>query len=129
MSSIINSTIANFKAVVTGKYVEFKGRASRSEYWLFVLAIIIINIAFSLLAAIFSSLKAISLIFGVLNMLVSLALLLPGLAVTVRRFHDIGKGGGWIFINLLPVIGQIWTIVLMAQESEPQTNRFGDQPE
>lgn len=58
-------------------------------------------------------------------MLVILGLLVPTLAVSVRRLHDIGKGGGWIFINLIPVIGSIWFLILMIKKGESITNRFG----
>lgn len=50
------------------------------------------------------------------------------LAVSVRRLHDIGKGGGWIFISLVPLIGGIWYLVLMLLPSQPGGNRFGSQP-
>ncbi len=62
-------------------------------------------------------------------MIYSLAVLLPSLAVSVRRLHDIGKGGGWIFINLVPVIGSIWYIILTVLPSQRGYNRFGAQPE
>lgn len=68
-------------------------------------------------------------LFSVLSWLVTLALLLPGLGVAVRRMHDIGKGGGWIFIALVPLVGWVWAIVLLCQPSEPFDNRFGPMPE
>ncbi len=57
--------------------------------------------------------------------LIALALLLPSLAVSWRRMHDIGKGGGWYFINLIPLVGNIIWIVWCCKESEPFDNRFG----
>lgn len=92
-----------------GKYVDFNGRASRAEYWWFFLATFIIGcIPF-------------------VNFL-GVLLIVPSLAVSWRRMHDIGKGGGWWFINFIPLIGFIWFIVLAATKGEPTANRFGDAP-
>ncbi len=66
---------------------------------------------------------------SVLGSLFGLITVLPGLAVSVRRMHDIGKGGGWIFISLVPLIGQIWFIILAATTGEPYPNRFGTIPD
>jgi len=89
----MNNVIDNFKQVVTGKYADFTGRADRKEYWLFVLAMIVISLALGLLISIFAKVKLLYIVFAVLSGAVSLALLIPSLAVTVRRLHDIGKGG------------------------------------
>ncbi len=61
-------------------------------------------------------------------MLYTLAVLLPGIAVAVRRLHDIGKSGWWILISLVPIIGGIWLIVLLATDSEPIENEYGPNP-
>lgn len=58
----------------------------------------------------------------------SLAILLPSLAVSVRRLHDTGRGGGWIFISLVPIIGGIWYFILTVLPSQPGPNRFGEEP-
>ena len=60
----------------------------------------------------------------ILNVIVMLALIIPSLAVSVRRMHDIGKAGGWILVNLIPLIGLIWFILLAIKYSEPCANRF-----
>ncbi|HHU97467.1 MAG: DUF805 domain-containing protein [Bacteroidota bacterium] len=121
----MNNVIDNFKQVVTGKYADFTGRADRKEYWLFVLAMIVISLALGLLISIFAKVKLLYIVFAVLSGAVSLALLIPSLAVTVRRLHDIGKGGGWIFISLIPFIGAIWLLILVIMKGEPGENRFG----
>ena len=54
-----------------------------------------------------------------------LAFFVPGLAVAWRRLHDMGKGGQWYWISLIPIIGSIWLLVLLCTPSEPQDNRFG----
>ena len=66
---------------------------------------------------------------NILSGLFGLITILPGLAVSVRRMHDIGKGGGWIFISLIPLIGQIWFIILAATAGETYPNRFGQVPD
>lgn len=58
----------------------------------------------------------------------TLAFLVPSLAVSWRRMHDIGKGGGWYFILLIPIVGWILWIVWCCKPSEPCPNRFGDVP-
>ena len=118
MSSFVNDIIANFKDVVLNKYVKFDGRADRSEFWQFVLVTVIIGFAFSILGAIFAKLSVIVILLNIINALVSLALLLPFIAVSVRRLNDIGKSWPWIFINFIPLIGQIWFLVLMATPSK-----------
>lgn len=116
-----------FKKVVFQNYCNFNGRAKRAEYWWYALAAAIISFALSGLQAwgymqgdtgtiIFTS---------ALYYVVLLALVLPGLGVTWRRLHDIGKGGQWYWIFLIPIIGAIWLLVLLCMPSEPQDNRFG----
>jgi uncharacterized membrane protein YhaH (DUF805 family) len=74
--------------------------------------------------SIFAKVNILRMIFMILNVIVMLVLLIPSLAVSVRRMHDIGKAGGWIFINLIPLIGAIWFIILAIKDSEPGANRF-----
>ncbi|MBD5348898.1 MAG: DUF805 domain-containing protein [Bacteroides sp.] len=105
------------------KYAEFTGRASRSEFWYFTLFYLVV---YGVLYGIGSACD--STFFMILAGLFSLGCLLPSLSVAVRRMHDIGKGGGWIFISFIPLIGSIWFIVLACQDSEPGANRFGANP-
>ncbi|MFO3795686.1 MAG: DUF805 domain-containing protein [Anaerolineales bacterium] len=109
------------------KYAVFNGRARRKEYWMFVL----FNIIFSIVAVVLDNLLGTAskdLGYGVIYSLYSLAVLLPGLAVTVRRLHDVGKSGWWIFISLVPIIGGIWLLVLLATDSQPGENEYGPNP-
>lgn len=111
---------------VLKKYTQFSGRARRKEYWLFAL----FNLIFLIVAAIFDHL-----IFGVaieaigpLYAIYVLAVIIPGLAVAVRRLHDIGKSGWYFLINFIPLVGGIWFLVLMCLDSQPGENRFGPNP-
>ncbi len=118
--------IGNYKDILTNKYAQFKGRAGRSEFWQFVLVNFVISIVFQILVRVAGQGSTLALVFSGILGLYSLAILVPGLAVSVRRMHDIGKGGGWIFISAVPIIGAIWYIVLCVKEGEPTANRFGE---
>ncbi len=58
----------------------------------------------------------------------SLAVLVPSIAVSVRRLHDTGRSGWWLLIGLVPLIGSIWLIVLLCLDSQPETNKWGANP-
>ncbi|MDE7180474.1 MAG: DUF805 domain-containing protein [Muribaculaceae bacterium] len=106
------------------KYAAFSGRASRSEYWWFILFTAVV---YGVLYGFASMLD--STFLSIIAYLFYLAVIVPSLAVAVRRMHDIGKGGGWIFISLVPLIGSIWYIVLACMPSQPGPNRFGENPD
>lgn len=107
--------------VVRDNYANFSGRARRSEYWYFTLCnflIIIALLIFSLLTG-----------FGfILYILYALAMLVPSLAVIVRRLHDVGKSGWFYFISLIPLVGPIWLIVLFCTEGDSGPNQYGEDP-
>jgi uncharacterized membrane protein YhaH (DUF805 family) len=109
------------------KYATFSGRAQRSEYWYFFLFCVLINI---LLAVVDSSTGTVNPKeqYGLLSGLFGLAMLLPGLAVGVRRLHDTDRNGWWLLLMLVPVIGTIVLLVFFSQDSQPTENRFGANP-
>jgi uncharacterized membrane protein YhaH (DUF805 family) len=80
--------------------------------------VVLIGVVFYLLLALFAKVRLLHTIINVIYLLVSLGLLLPNLAVTVRRLRDIGKDWPWIFIALIPFIGAIWLLVLLAKPSQ-----------
>ena len=121
----MGAIISNFMEIILGKYAQFKGRAGRSEFWMFYLVYFIIGAVFSILMNLVASISFLYYIILVLQIIVILGLLVPTLAVSVRRLHDIGKGGGWIFIHLITLIGSIWFLVLLIKEVEKVANRFG----
>ena len=114
-------------------YANFSGRATRSEYWYFALFNFLINISFLIItyiAAYNGSSSAVGVIY-ILSIIYSLAVLLPSLAVGVRRLHDTGRSGWWILINLVFIcyIGPIWFIVLMCKDSDNSENEYGPVPD
>jgi uncharacterized membrane protein YhaH (DUF805 family) len=109
------------------KYADFSGRARRKEYWMFVL----FNVIFAMLAALVDVVLANgsqNSPAGIFSGLYSLAVFLPGLAVTVRRLHDQDKSGWWYFIQMIPIIGGIWLFILLVTDGQPASNRFGPDP-
>ena len=113
------------------KYASFDGRARRKEYWSFALFNAIIYFIFyavGIFLAVSTRSETLALIvFGILG-IYGLGVIIPSLAVTVRRLHDIGKGGGWIFISFVPFVGGLILLVFTLLDSEAGENRFGSNP-
>ena len=120
---------------VLKNYAGFTGRARRSEYWYFVL----FNMIFAFVAMGLDNLLGItfkingpygtqSLQYGYIYVLYGLAVFIPGLAVAVRRLHDIGKSGWFLLVALIPIAGWIWILVLLFTDSNNGPNRFGPNP-
>jgi uncharacterized membrane protein YhaH (DUF805 family) len=120
--------VMNWWLTCMKKYVDLSGRARRKEYWMFHLFNVIFTIAVVILASIFGTASEEDLGFRVIYGLFALAIILPTLSVTVRRLHDVGKSGWWIFISLVPLIGSIWLLVLMVTDSQPGENQYGPNP-
>jgi uncharacterized membrane protein YhaH (DUF805 family) len=110
-----------YKEVVLNKYAEFAGRAHRAEYWNFFLVNVVIYLALSAVESLVG-------IGGALSGLYGLAVLIPGIAAAVRRLHDTGRRGWWVLLALVPVLGTLALLVLLALEGEPGANAYGDSP-
>ncbi|WP_395634325.1 DUF805 domain-containing protein [Flavobacterium sp.] len=116
-----------YKKVVFENYANFNGRARRSEYWYFAL----MNFIVLVVAAILDSTLGLNfspLPYGYLYLVVALGTFIPGLAVAVRRLHDVGKSGWFYFIALIPIIGAIWLLVLFFTEGNQGENQYGPDP-
>lgn len=101
------------------QYAKFTGRTSRREYWMFILFDFIFTIVFLILGN----------VIGIpIALFYSVAVLVPRLAATVRRLHDIGWGGSALFFILLPVIGGFLILVLTTWDSVPGSNEYGENP-
>ena len=104
--------------MTTGAYAQFSGRASRSEYWWFVLFTLIASAAAGVLDVFFPG--------DLLQSLFGIATFIPGIALGIRRMHDIGKSGWWLLIGLIPIIGWIVLIVWLAIKSDAGANKWGE---
>lgn len=111
----------------TKNYANFSSRAQRSEYWFYVLIILIANIILGITDATAGTYSP-ETNMGLLGSIFSLATIIPGIAVTVRRLHDIDKTGWWLLIGLIPFIGAIWLLVLECLKGTDGENRFGTDP-
>ena len=110
-------------------YATFSGRATRSEYWYWVLFIILVSAGMRVLdvVAFGANIHDPGTLYP-LSTLFSLTTLLPSLAVAARRLHDINRSGWWLLILLIPLIGFIVFLVWACQESNPGDNQYGPQP-
>jgi uncharacterized membrane protein YhaH (DUF805 family) len=109
------------------KYADFSGRARRREYWFFVLFNIIISIVLTVCDVVLGTYNAAASI-GILTGIYTLAVLIPGIAVSVRRLHDTGRSGWWLLIVLVPLIGWIVLLIFMLIDSQPGQNAYGPSP-
>lgn len=112
------------------QYIDFQGRARRKEYWVFTLVNIIIYLLFYILSfsMMYDSSDVAFLATSIIYFLYAVAIILPSIAVAVRRLHDTGRSGWWYLLIFIPLIGSIWLIVLLCLDSEPGENQWGENP-
>ncbi|MEV7321592.1 DUF805 domain-containing protein [Streptomyces sp. NPDC093970] len=110
----------NWYVDVLKKYAVFSGRARRQEYWMYTL--------FNLIAAIVLAIVGRLIGFPALAAIYWLAVLVPTLAVAVRRLHDTGRSGWMILVGFIPLVGWIFVLVWLATEGKPEANEYGDNP-
>ncbi|WP_405769267.1 DUF805 domain-containing protein [Streptomyces sp. NBC_01538] len=110
----------NYYLDVLKKYVVFSGRARRQEFWMFALLNIIVSIVLMIVDSFIGAQ-----IFGTVY---ALAVLLPSLAVGVRRLHDTGRSGWWILLGLFLLIGWVVLVVFYCIEGEKGDNKYGSDP-
>jgi uncharacterized membrane protein YhaH (DUF805 family) len=119
-------------------YVNFSGRSRRSAYWFWFLFVIILQIITytldgvinpdSVATAVGGGSASISVAAGPVTFIAMLAVLLPGIAVSIRRLHDTDRSGWWLLIVLVPLVGAILLIVWYCTEGTRGPNRFGADP-
>lgn len=117
----------NWYFEVLKKYAVFNGRARRKEYWYFLLFHIIVSIVLAFIdvaTGLFITEAGV----GMLSSIYMLAILIPSIAVSVRRLHDTNRSGWWMLILLVPLIGPIVLIVFMVFDGKPEENKYGINP-
>jgi uncharacterized membrane protein YhaH (DUF805 family) len=117
-AAMANPVIGYWKKVVLENYANFQGRARRAEYWWFALANFIALVVLVVLVALAK-------IFWILYIIYLVALIVPGIAVTIRRLHDTDKSGWWWLIALVPFVGGLILLILLCIDSTPGTNQWG----
>ncbi len=117
----------NWYVGVLRKYAVFEGRARRREYWMFCLFSVLVSFAFVTVDVVTGGFNR-ELGLGVFNSLYALAVLVPSIAVTIRRLHDTDRSGWWLLISLVPCIGAIVLLVYTVQSGTPGQNRYGADP-
>jgi len=122
MSRIINKgTYMEWYIKVLKQYADFNGRARRKEYWMFAL---FNAIATGIVMGIDFGIGLSFVLYG----LYTLAMIIPSIAVGVRRMHDLGKSGWMLLVTLIPFIGGIWLFILLISDSQPGPNQYGPNP-
>lgn len=109
------------------RYADFSGRSRRSEYWYFVLFVVLIEIVLVGIERMLGLGSAGS-GYGVLSGLFMLAMFIPHLAVGARRLHDTGRSGWWLLIGLIPILGAIVLIYFFVLDGQPGSNAWGANP-
>lgn len=112
------------------RYADFQGRSGRKEYWMFLLFQIMVSIAVNLVSFIGASMDS-GLVAGLAAVVAGvfgLAMFIPGIAVSVRRMHDIDKSGWQLLWSFVPLVGLIILIIFMAKQGTTGPNRFGPAP-
>jgi uncharacterized membrane protein YhaH (DUF805 family) len=122
----------NWYLKVLKQYTDFNGRARRKEFWMFSLfhfLIIIFSsfLIFSLSGSLYNDTEPNYILIFIIGIYLLLTII-PSIAVTVRRLHDIGKSGWWYLINLIPYIGGFIIIIFTCMEGENKPNKWGDNP-
>jgi uncharacterized membrane protein YhaH (DUF805 family) len=108
---------------VLRNYAQFDGRSRRSEYWYFFLFNVIVAVVLGIADGVLRKILG----FGMLGMLYGLAVLVPGIAVSIRRLHDTDRSGWWLLLAFVPIVDLV-LIWFMAQDSNAGTNRYGQNP-
>jgi uncharacterized membrane protein YhaH (DUF805 family) len=112
----------NWYLAVLRKYAEFSGRARRKEYWMFFLFNLLIAVVLGFVLGLLGGMLGFgTTVANVVSPIYSLAVLLPGIAVAVRRMHDTDRSGWWI---LCPIAN----IIFLCLDSQPGTNQYGPNP-
>jgi len=120
----------NWYIKVLKQYADFSGRARRKEFWMFALFNFLIALALALIMGFGTASKSSGLatIGIILYVGYALSIIIPSLAVCVRRLHDVGRSGWWYFINFVPFVGVIILLIWFCTDSQEGENKWGANP-
>ena len=110
------------------KYADFSGRARRKEFWLFYLFVTLLGVVIAFLDGLLVVASSGSYTVTLLSYIFAFGILIPSVAVAVRRLHDTNRKGWWLLIYFIPLIGLIWLIVLWCFRGNPEENKYGNIP-
>ena len=105
-------------------YAKFTGRARRREYWMFILFNFVIGFFLGIIDGLLGTFNAEAQV-GLLGTLYSLFVLIPSIALGVRRLHDIGRTGWWLLIGFIPFIGAIVLLIFFVLDSREEGSKYG----
>ena len=116
--------------VMRENYANFNGRARRKEYWMFTLFHILLVVACAFALALLSAtgLHSLTLLVAIISITAILAHVVPSIAITVRRLHDVGQSGWFLLLAFIPYIGNLIIFVFSIIEGNKGTNKYGPDP-
>lgn len=117
----------NWFLIAVEKYATFSGRSQRAEYWYYILFYLLLLVGLSYidrLTGTYNELFGVGLLSGVC----ALGLMMPSLAVAIRRLHDTGRSGWWLLLGLIPLVGSLILLIFYVQDSQPGENAYGPNP-
>lgn len=117
------------------RYADFSGRSRRKEYWMYTLGLVIVSFIFGILIGVVGGFSPAGggpssiawILIGLMSIAV-LAIIVPSIAVQVRRFHDQDKSGWFVLLGLIPYVGGLIVLVFMCLPGTAGANRFGPDP-
>ncbi|NBQ13843.1 MAG: DUF805 domain-containing protein [Proteobacteria bacterium] len=115
----------NWYIEVLKNYATFTGRARRKEYWMFVLVNCLVVAGLVIIESVIRGANSGT---AILANLYLLAVLLPTLAVAVRRLHDTNRSGWWLLVSFIPLVGAIVLLIFLVSDSQPGDNTYGPNP-
>lgn len=110
------------------RYADFSGRSRRKEYWMFILGVVIVAVILGIIEGILGINGMVGGVYGPLTILLLLGILIPSIAVQVRRFHDQGKSGWFVLLGFIPLVGGLIVLVFMCLEGTNGPNEYGPDP-
>lgn len=122
----LNDIVMNYYFSGWKNYTVFEGRVVREEFWYFFLYnVLVVLVLFAISRIDVSPIDTIALVFAILY---SLAVAVPNIALAVRRLHDTSRSGWWLLLGLIPVVGWIILLILLAENTDRKDNQYGSDP-